>query len=41
MPIVSDNETKNEEKEIASPFRKNFFYDNKGICCKTCFCYNQ
>ena len=41
MPIVSDNETKNEEKEIASPFRKNFIFDNKDICCKTCFCYNQ
>ena len=41
MPIISDNETKMEEKTIVSPFRKNFFVENKGICSRTCFCYNQ
>ena len=41
MPIVTDNEYKNEEKEINSPFRKNFFNENPTNCCKSCFCINQ
>ena len=41
MPIINDNVSQNEEKEIVSPFRKNFFNDNKGVCFRNCFCYNQ
>lgn len=41
MPIINDNISQNEEKEIVSPFRKNFFNDNKGVCFRNCFCYNQ
>ena len=41
MPIINDNVSQNEEKEIVSPFRKNFFNDNKGVCLRNCFCYNQ
>ena len=41
MPIINDNVSQNEEKETVSPFRKNFFNDNKGVCFRNCFCYNQ
>ena len=42
MPIIYDgNETKNEEKDIVSSFRKNLFSENAANCCKSCFCYNQ
>jgi small GTP-binding protein len=41
MPIISDNETRNEEKDIASPFRKNIFNENTASCFRNCFCYNQ
>ena len=42
MPIIDDNtETKNEEKDIVSSFKKNIFSENTANCCKSCFCYNQ
>ena len=42
MPIIDDsNETKNEEKDLVSSFRKNLFSENTAFCCKSCFCYNQ
>ena len=42
MPIMDDSrETKNEEKDIVSSFRKNLFSENTANCCKSCFCYNQ
>ena len=42
MPIIDNNKTKNEEKEIPSPFGKNFFKSSSKNCCyKNCFCYNQ
>ena len=42
MPIRDDNtETKNEEKDTVSSFKKNIFSQNTAYCCKSCFCYNQ
>ena len=42
MPIIDNNKTKNEEKEIPSPFSKNFFKSSSSNWCyKNCFCYNQ
>ena len=41
MPIINDNENRNEEKDIASPFRKNIFNENTANCFRNCFCYNQ
>jgi len=41
MPIISDNENRNEEKDIVSPFRKNLFNENTANCFRNCFCYNQ
>ena len=42
MPILDDNaETKNEEKNFVSSFKKNIFNENTANCCKSCFCYNQ
>ena len=41
MPIINDNEIKNEIKDLPSPFKKNIFNENTENCCKSCFCYNQ
>ena len=41
MPIINDNENRNEEKDIVSPFRKNLFNENTANCFRNCFCYNQ
>ena len=44
MPIIDNNNNKfkEENKEIPSPFNKNFFNSNDKSCCyKSCFCYNQ
>ena len=42
MPIIDNNKTKYEEKEIQSPFSKNFFKSSSSNWCnKNCFCYNQ
>ena len=49
-PSISDNidqnankkkTNRNEEKDIASPFRKNLFNENTANCFRNCFCYNQ
>jgi small GTP-binding protein len=42
MPIINDNnEIKDEENNITSHFKKNFFNESTANCCKSCFCYNQ
>jgi small GTP-binding protein len=41
MPILNDNEIRNEIKDFPSPFRKNIFNESTENCCRSCFCYNQ
>ena len=42
IPIIDNNQAKNEEKEIPSPFGKNFFKNSSSNWCyKNCLCYNQ
>ena len=42
MTIIDDNnETKSQEKNIVSSFKKNIFNENTANCCKSCFYFNQ